>query len=235
MKANDFRAYLRRRGKQEHMVENLLSLADQAQKISRKDLDQFAVSDLERCLQAMETWKKGSGTKMARALALYFAMAGTDELKSVAAAFREAAVSKTRSAFPLKNFSGIDPEHLKKLGSLRIVNAEQLLACTQTKLERIELAQRTHIPYSAILELVKLSDLSRLQGVKQVRARLYFDAGIDTVEKMASWEADALVETIKEFVRRTKFQGVPTLPQEARSTIQTARQLPKQVEYAEDE
>ena len=235
MKASDFRTYLRRKGKQEHVVENLLDLADQAQKISKKDLDKFAVSDLERCLQAVETRKKGSGTKTARALALYFAMAGDEELKSMAAAFRESAISKTRSAFLLKDFSGIDPDHLKKLGSLRIVNAEQLLGCTRTKLERIELAQRTHIPYGAILELVKLSDLSRLPGVKQVRARLYYDAGIDTVVKLASCEPDALVKTIKEFVKRTKFQGVPTLPQEACSTIQTARQLPKLVEYAEDE
>jgi hypothetical protein len=235
MKANDFRRYLSRKGKQEHVVENLLSLANEAQKLSKKDLDTFKLVDLERCLQAAERQQVGSGSKLARALALYFAMAREEELKSAAAAFRESAISKTRSTFALKNFLGIERNHLKKLGALHILNTEQLLACTRTKPERMELAQRTHIPYAAILELVKLSDLSRLPGVKGIRARLYYDAGIDTVEKMADWEPEALVETIREFVKRTNFRGVPTLPQEARSTIKTARELPKRVEFAEDE
>jgi hypothetical protein len=92
------------------------------------------------------------------------------------------------------------------------------------------LAARTGVPEEAILELVKLSDLARLTGVKGIRARLYYDAGIDTVAKMARWEPEALREMVVEFVERTGFEGVATLPAEARHTIREARALPKVLE-----
>jgi predicted RecB family nuclease len=50
------------------------------------------------------------------------------------------------------------------------------------------LATQTGIPVEVVLELVKLSDLARLPGVKGIRARLYYDAGVDTVENLASFE-----------------------------------------------
>ena len=76
-----------------------------------------------------------------------------------------------------------------------------------------------------------MSDLARIPGVKGIRARLYYDAGIDTVEKMASWQPDRLVERIREFVAETDFDGIPTLPAEAEFTVNTAKQLPKIVQY----
>jgi hypothetical protein len=79
--------------------------------------------------------------------------------------------------------------------------------------------------------MVKLCDLSRLMGVKSVRARLYHDAGVDTVEKLASQEPDALLRLTAEFVARTGFDGIAPLPKEVRSTIASARKLPKIVEY----
>jgi len=58
---------------------------------------------------------------------------------------------------------------------------------------------------------VKLEYVSKLevQGVKigghvkGIRARLYYDAGIDSVEKMADWEPEALRRMVAEFVART--------------------------------
>jgi predicted RecB family nuclease len=82
-----------------------------------------------------------------------------------------------------------------------------------------------------VLELVKLSDLSRLPGVKGIRARLYYDAGVDTVEKLAAWEPEALLSLTQEFVQRTQFEGIAPLPKEVSSTIANARKLPKVVEW----
>jgi hypothetical protein len=83
----------------------------------------------------------------------------------------------------------------------------------------------------AILELVRLSDLARIPGVKAIRARLYHDAGIDSVEKMAHMEAHELRETAVKFVDESGFDGIPTLPAEARFTVDYARKLPNVVEY----
>jgi len=78
---------------------------------------------------------------------------------------------------------------------------------------------------------VKLSDLARITGVKGIRARLYYDAGVDTVEKMAKWDAEKLREMLVSFVERTRFDGIAPLPKEAEFTVKTAKKLPKVVEY----
>jgi len=78
---------------------------------------------------------------------------------------------------------------------------------------------------------VKLADLSRIKGVKNVRARLYYDAGIDTVEKMARWNPEELRAHLIEFVKRTGFNGMAPLPKEARYTVETAKKLPRIIEY----
>lgn len=95
----------------------------------------------------------------------------------------------------------------------------------------MHLAEAAGIPESAILELVKLSDLARLPGVKGIRARLYYDAGVDSVKKMASWEPEALRMMVTEYALRTGFDGIPPLPKEVSSTIANAQKLPKVVEY----
>jgi hypothetical protein len=43
---------------------------------------------------------------------------------------------------------------------------------------RESLSQRTGIEIHKIIENLKLSDLSRLKGMKGVRARLYYEAGV---------------------------------------------------------
>lgn len=67
--------------------------------------------------------------------------------------------------------------------------------------------------------------------MKGIRARLYYDAGIDTVEKIAAMEPEELHERVITYVEESDFEGVPTLPAEAKYTVEKARELPKIVEY----
>ncbi|MGD8904752.1 MAG: DUF4332 domain-containing protein, partial [Anaerolineae bacterium] len=97
--------------------------------------------------------------------------------------------------------------------------------------ERQRLAERTGIPIDAILELVKLSDLARIQGLKAIRARLYYDAGVDTLEKLARWDPEELRDMLADFVERTGFDGIAPLPKEAASAVATAKRLSKAIEY----
>jgi hypothetical protein len=118
-----------------------------------------------------------------------------------------------------------------RLAAAGIRNDAQMLKAGCTRNGRQELSERTGIPLDAILEFVKLSDLARIFAVKGVRARLYYDAGIDTVEKMAQWDPVELVKMLVEFVERTGFDGIATLPAEARFTVKEAKKLPKIVDY----
>ena len=54
-------------------------------------------------------------------------------------------------------------------------------------------------------------DLARIPGVKGTRARLYFEAGIDSVEKIASLEPEEFREMVVDHVDQSGFEGVPTL------------------------
>lgn len=112
-----------------------------------------------------------------------------------------------------------------------IKTAERLLTAGATPAQRTALAAATGIPEAAILEMVKLSDLARLPGVKGIRARLYYDAGVDSVAKMAAWEPEPLRLMVTDFAQRTGFDGIPPLPKEVSSTIANARRLAVVVEY----
>lgn len=139
--------------------------------------------------------------------------------------------AKKRNPFKLKDFRGVDQRVLSNLANLKIKNAEQMLFASQTAENRRALAKQAGIPLEAIVELVRLCDLSRLPGVKGIRARLYYDAGVDSVEKLASYEPDELLAQTRDFVQRTGFEGIAPLPKEVSSTIANARKLPKVVEW----
>jgi hypothetical protein len=139
--------------------------------------------------------------------------------------------TKRRNPFKLSEFRGVNSEYVEKLAAAGIKTAGQMLAAGQTAEKRVALARDIRVPEEAILELVKLSDLARLPGVKGIRARLYYDAGVDCVEEMAAWEPEALLKMTAEFVERTGFEGIAPLPKEVSSTIANAKRLPRVVEY----
>ena len=55
--------------------------------------------------------------------------------------------------------------------------------------------------------------------------------GMDTIEKMAQWDPQELRTMIVQFVEQTGFDGIATLPTEARFSVQQAKKLPRIVEY----
>ncbi len=134
------------------------------------------------------------------------------------------------SLFRLRDFRGVDQKHVARLETRGIKFAAQMLEAGLTQPQRAALAQATGVPEKAILELVKLSDLARLPGVKGIRARLYVDAGVDSVAKMAAWEPEALLVMVADYAQRSGFAGVPPLPKEVESTIANAQTLPIIVE-----
>jgi hypothetical protein len=138
--------------------------------------------------------------------------------------------TKKRNPFKLRDFRGVQAEHVARLAAAGIKNSDQMLKAGANRAQRAELAQKTGVSEAAILELVKLSDLARLPGVKGIRARLYYDAGVDSVEKLAGWQPEALRLMVTEYVERTGFEGIPPLPKEVSSTVANAQKLTRLVE-----
>ncbi len=138
---------------------------------------------------------------------------------------------KKQNPFKLRDFLGVNPDYITRMAAVGIKTTAQMLSAGQTASDRTNLARQVGIPMEAVLELIKLSDLARLPGVKGIRARLYYAAGVDTVEKLAGFEPEALLAITAEFVRATGFAGLPPLPKEVSSTIANARKLPKLVDW----
>lgn len=230
-----FRQYLKGKGKKEHVVEGLVDQVRHFQaylaEAGHTDLDHADQAGLEAYIASLEALGPGQAKKKIRGVALYYRSIGNDTLAGAASAFREQAIARTRRAFPVREFRGVRPEHAARLEAAGIVDVEELLEAGSTPEARERLAAETGVPPEAILELVKLADLSRLGALKAVRARLYYDAGVDTPDKLASWEPEALREMLVEFVARTGFDGIAPLPKEIRNGVAAARRLPRRVEY----
>jgi hypothetical protein len=133
--------------------------------------------------------------------------------------------------YKLKGFQGVNRNDIEKLNRNGIKTARQILEIGYTKEGRNKLSKITNIPVDSILELVKLSDLARIPGVKKVRARLYYKAGLDTLEKMAVCESEELRKISAEYIKKTSFKGVPPTTKEAEHTVTMAKYLKKYVEY----
>jgi predicted flap endonuclease-1-like 5' DNA nuclease len=92
----------------------------------------------------------------------------------------------------LRDFPGIEPEIPQKLAKRGIKNSKQLFEIALTRKQRTELAEETQIDSEKLLELVRLSDLSRVYGGGPVFARLLYDAGIESVEAIAQADSSRL-------------------------------------------
>jgi hypothetical protein len=234
MKEEAFRAFLKRGGRSQNAIRRIVGyvrefeafLSDQG---NGKSLQEAELEDLDHFVNWLEREPKTSAKGHLWGLAYYFDHTSNEEMRDLAGDLRGQRIQRT--PFLLKDFRGVNPEHIEKLAAAKIKNIDQMLKRGAMQQDREELAKRTEIPVDAILEFVKLSDLARIPGVKGIRARLYVDAGVDTIEKMAGWDPVELTEMIREFVERTGFEGVPTLPAEARFSVKKAKELPKIVTY----
>lgn len=228
-----FRQHLKRAGKQAHVIDGLVAQVGRFASFLEEDgrgLDDARPADLDNYAAAQAAGRGGGGSHV-RALALYYAFAGRPELAAHAAALREAQTAAARRAFALRDFRGVDVATVEALAARGVVDVADMLAAGRTPEQRRALATAAGVAPERVLELVKLSDLARLGGLKGVRARLYYDAGADTPAAIAAWEPEALEHMLADFVARSGFEGLAPLPKEVRSTVRAARALPPAVEY----
>jgi predicted flap endonuclease-1-like 5' DNA nuclease len=233
-KVEEFKKYLRRKGKKNHVVDDLVKRCEIFEgflhKRQKSIIDDANKEDIEAFFDAIKDQKRDVNNHL-RAIALYYRFASKPELSALASSLRERRISSARKSFELKNIMGVNEKRVKLLEREGIRNADQMLEKGKTPTDRQKLSDKTGIPAEAVLEFVKLADLSRIEGVKDIRARLYCDAGVDTVEKMAKWNPKELRMYLIEFVNRTKFDGIAPLPKEVKNTIEQAKKLPKIVKY----
>jgi|SRR5690554_3213587 len=133
--------------------------------------------------------------------------------------------------FKLKEFNNIKKEVIMKLKSIGIITNNQLITVCRTINERKKLSNKIDVPLKTINKITKMSDLCRIYAVKSTRAELYYNAGIDTVEKISKLSSNELRDIVVKYAEENNFSGIPTLPKEAKFTVDFAKKLPRVVKF----
>ena len=131
----------------------------------------------------------------------------------------------------LIDIEGIGPKYAKKLKAIGVSTTEKLLEMGATPAGRKELASKSGITDTLILEWVNLADLFRIKGVGEEYSDLLEEAGVDTVVELATRNAANLFAKMGEV--NTKKKLVRQLPAESQveDWIKQAKKLPRKVSY----
>ena len=225
----EFHKFLKRGGRSENAAGRIIAYVQEFENYllehRNHELLKANSDDLESFIALVEQQPKSSAKGLLWGLAYYFEFTSNDAMCHLAGFLRAQRIK--RKPFPLREFRGLNLIDLDKLAAARIKHVDQLLAVGCTASGRAVLAKQTGVAETVILESVKLADLARIPGVKGIRARLYHDAGVDSIEKLAAWEPKALLEMVVDFVDRTGFEGIAPLPAEVSFSIAKAKQLPR--------
>lgn len=143
---------------------------------------------------------------------------------------REIASSQPKPV-PLSEFPNIKKETVEKLAQLGIKNTKQLFDFIKTDVERKELCKKTGIAYDEILELTKLTDVSRIKWVGANFARLLVDSPYDTVEKISSADYTIVYEILVKIKKeKNYFKGMFGL-NDMKLCVMAASNVPRAIHY----
>lgn len=234
MDVKGFALYLKKGGRSPSAINRCMNYVSEFEiflKESRngKEIDNANADDLIEFADMLDLNTKLKAKGYLWAIRYYYDYISNGEISGLAGLLREERI--VRKPFELKKIRGVDQDQVLKLSECGIKNVTQMLEVGAIPDDRKRIAEETKTPQSVILEFVKLSDLARIPGVKGVRARLYYDAGIDTVEKIAALDPEELRTIVIQFIEESGFEGVSTTPSEAKYTVNKARKLPKIIEY----
>lgn len=227
MDSERFRIFLKKRGKSANSIERIVNFSadfDEFMRKKEKSIDEAVEVDLYEFIgrTKREIMKKKLNLW---GLISYYEFTGNEKMKNLARELRES-VSK-KSSFSLKEFVDVDKNTVEKLAVEGIKDAAKLLKTAFDKKSVEILSEKTGITEEQIVKLVKLADLSRLNGVKGIRAVLYYNSGFDTLEKIGESAPEEMIEGTKIYIEKTGFKGIPPWEKEARETIKMAKRLEK--------
>ncbi len=134
--------------------------------------------------------------------------------------------------YSISSVEGIGEKFTVKLKQAGIRSVNALLEKGASRKGRKELAEKTGIDESKILEWVNRADLYRVNGIGEEYSDLLEQAGVDTVKELRNRNAENLYEALKK--ANTKGRAIvrqlPGLKQVS-AWIEEAKKLPPMVTY----
>ncbi|MFX1484772.1 MAG: DUF4332 domain-containing protein, partial [Promethearchaeota archaeon] len=227
-----FRRYLKKSKKSKNAIKQIVELVKDFEAYLSEESISLPEAEIDE-LESFVTWIEETIGKKANkhlwAISILYAFLENEKMAKHSRLLRRKKIK--RIPFQIGKFRGVNQDYVKKLESLGIVNVDQMILKGKTPEMRLQLSEESGVPVESILEFVKLADLTRVGAVKTVRTRLYYDAGIDTIDKMAEYDPAELRSYLSKWIEETGFEGIAPLPKEASNAVSTAKKLPRLVDY----
>jgi hypothetical protein len=134
----------------------------------------------------------------------------------------------------IRDFPGISSETVAKLEKTGINDTLKLFDQVKRAASRKELADATGITHAEIMELTKLTDLSRIKWVGGSFARMLYDIGIDTVKRVSKADAVDLHLKINQINKERNYYKGQIGLNDVKIVMDAAKDLPLEIEYVED-
>ena len=131
----------------------------------------------------------------------------------------------------IKDFPGISQETIVKLENIGIKNTLKLYDRVIDPEARKKLEQEAGIDDAIAMELTKLTDLSRIRWVGTTFARILYELGVDTVEKMTQSDPIDLHARVNQFIKgKNIYKGQIGL-NDIRILVDVAKDIPLDIKY----
>lgn len=131
----------------------------------------------------------------------------------------------------LSDFIGIAATDIAKLEMLGIKNTEKLYSRILNRVDRKSLSEEANIHEDIIIELTKLTDLSRIKWVGATYARILYEIGADTPYKISKSDPKELHHKINKLIKeKDVFKGAIGL-NDVHILVEIAGELESEIEY----
>ena len=222
-----FKKYLKQKRKKKSVINRNINTVQifLNQQPDKKDT-KITPSDIDKYVETIE--KQGRSAKgFLYVMMNYFQYLEDEKMLSYVAEQRRTRTNKTRKKFQIKDFLGVNQETVRKLNSVNIKNVDQILEQGRTSKQRQRIAQELGISEDEVLEIVCLSDLTRLGHVKRKLARLYYEAGLRSPLEVSKYTPEELHEHFKSYIQSSGWDGMTPNLKDLENNIQNAKKLDK--------
>ncbi len=131
----------------------------------------------------------------------------------------------------IADFAGISKETLAGLEKIGINTTEKLYDKVKKKSDRQKLVESTGIDDKAIMELTKLTDLSRIKWVGVTFARMLYELGVDTAEKASKSDPVELHAKINKLNKENGFYKGQIGLNDIHIFVKAAKEIPFEIDY----
>ena len=126
---------------------------------------------------------------------------------------------------------GIDDDVLKRLAKAGINHTKQLFERARMRTDRSALEVQTGINAAAMLEMIEITDLSRIGWVGPIGVRLFHQAGAHTTALLAAFDPDVFYALMNEVNQERQYTRATITRRDVALIIDIAKKMPDAIEY----